>query len=87
MASAANYRIQHAQTPYYGEILSKEAQNQNRGAFPIAKLEDEEKAEQPFQDHTTDGRPLNRRSIVGAGRSFEMATVISYTAGVKPRRF
>jgi hypothetical protein len=65
-----------AQTPYYGKILSKEVQNQNMGAFPIVKLEDEEKDEQLFQYHPTSGKPLNRCNIVGVERSFEMTIMI-----------
>jgi hypothetical protein len=61
------------------------------GAFPIVKLEDEEKdeekAEQPFQDHPTNGKPLNRCNIVGAQRSFEMITMISYIVGAKSHKF
>ncbi len=48
------------------------------GAFLIVKLEDEKKVEQPFQDHPTSGKPLNRCNIVGAKRSFEMTIMISY---------
>jgi hypothetical protein len=77
----------HAQTPYYGKILSKEVQNQNMGAFLIVKLEDEKKVEQPFQDHPTSGKPLNRCNIVGAKRSFEMTITISYIVGGKPCKF
>jgi hypothetical protein len=57
------------------------------GAFPIVKLEDEEKAEQPFQDHPTSGKPLNRCDIVGAEGSFEMTIMISYIDRAKPRKF
>ncbi len=57
------------------------------GAFPIVKLEDEEKVEQPFQDHPTNGKPLNKCNIIGAERYFEITIMISYIVGAKLCKF
>ncbi len=82
----ANHTVWHTQTPYNSQSQQwKSIKTWQSSILPNKKYE--KKTEQPCQDHTTDGWPLISRNIVGAGRSLEMATVTSYTAGTKLRIF